>query len=259
MYLDMAHVDQTRARYLPDLPPGTVSQLGLPLREVSILTFHNSFIADPLTPTQLKHLHAQERADSVISAAVIPDTDHMLANGEYLAMDILASLLILRHFDILSSGSDFSGHRFNWLAICTDMHFSLLTANGPLRPVFRPHVDTFITLVHGIAFGVQLNNCGHVMPMEDLLAFQAWIARLVNKVGKRRVRRLVKEMDRGGLFVQSLRARVLVPMAYHEQPHMTTAGVLHMMEVVKKEPGKLQRIATRLSPRRLARRMSKST
>jgi hypothetical protein len=208
----------------------------------------NSFVADPLTPSQIKQLHAEEQ-----DVAPAPDVaDYVLANGEYIAMDILANLMILRHFDILRS----SDGRPDWFAICIDMHLSLLTANGPLRPVFLPHAETFIMFIHAVAFGVQLNNCGHRLDLDD---FHAWIERLVNKLGERRIRQLVMEMDRGGLFVAPLRPRVLVPMGYREQPHLTTAGVLHIMEVCKKEPSNLQRIATKLSPRRLVRRLTGST
>ncbi|KAF2823184.1 hypothetical protein CC86DRAFT_64133 [Ophiobolus disseminans] len=142
-------------------------------------------------------------------------------------MDMLARVLVLQELDFMQSTG-----RFHWAQLCHSIHNSLLTANGPLRPVFEPHRRTFVLLIHSIAIGIQISNSGIGLPMDDHDDFETWISDMMDRLGEVLLRELLHEMDHG-LHVAPLHPRTAVPLGYQRQPHMNINIVLTIMDSFK--------------------------
>jgi len=171
-------------------------------------------------------------------------------------MDTVARVLVQREFDCVES----FGGRYHWSDVCQQLHTSLLATFGPLRPVFEPHRDTFILLIHSIAFGLQVANNGEELPRQDRRDYGAWLAEMFEQLGETLLRELLGEMDRG-LYVTPLRPLTPVPVDYDQQLHMNTTIVLEIMNGFKKRrkvgaKAVLHRLKAKIWPRQLVRRLS---
>ncbi|KAH3911114.1 hypothetical protein HBH56_140760 [Parastagonospora nodorum] len=234
-----------------------------PERDTCPICRRTLFIADPLTPAQLDLLHEEElenqHTDTVEQETeqeneldTDPDDQRptwVFMNGEFMSMDIVAGLVIKRESDNL----DAVGH-FNWYDVCTSIHTALLTVNGPLRPIFREHRDTFVLCVHAAAALVAIENSDIIMAEADRDDFLVWFRCLISDMSAELAEKLCQEMSKDGLFVTPLQPIVVAPWTYRERPHMTTDAFRYILgDVIKSREGREGR-GLRARLRRVARK-----
>jgi hypothetical protein len=236
-----------------------------PERDTCPICRRKLFIADPLTPVQLDLLHEEELEDQRPDIeeqetrqdnepGTDPDDQRpmwVFMSGEFMSMDIIAGLVIKRECD----NFDAAGH-FSWYDVCTSVHTAILTVNGPLRPNFREHRDTFVLCVHAAATLVAIENSDIVMAEADRDDFLVWFRCLLGDMSAPVAVQLCQEMGQNGLFVTPLQPIAVVPGNYRERPHMSAQAFRSMLgHVMKNSEGeglraRLRRVAKKFWPSR---------
>lgn len=214
------------------------------------------FKADPLTPEQLELLQADDLEDPH-SHSNAENPHWVMMNGEYMAMDIVAGLVVRREFDSLDA---FGGH-FHWYDVCRRIHTAMLAVNGPLRPLFEPHQDTFVLLVHSAAALVAIGNNNLQIQEVDRREFLNWFINLLEQMGEPLVNELCGALHEDGLYITPLQPIIEAPWGYQDQPHMSANTIQDIVEVVMELRyatglrATLRRVARRIWPRRLVHRL----
>jgi hypothetical protein len=229
-----------------------------PERDTCPICRRTLFIADPLTPTQLELLQEYDldHTHSILEEPEIdPAEEHsvwVVMNGEYMTMDVVAGLVIQQQMDLMNALAG----RFHWYEVCKSIHNVMLAINGPLRPVFETHKDTFVLCVHCTAALISIGNSNLQMERLDRRDFLNWLQSLLMQVGGELVEELCVEMERDGLFVRPLLPIVAAPWEYQDQSYMNSHALRNILEAVmelRRDTGlraTLRRIARKLWPRR---------
>lgn len=231
-----------------------------PERDTCPICRRTLFIAEPLTPAQLDLLHEEleDQHTNAVEQETEQETDPddqrpvwVFMNGEFMSMDIVAGLVIKRESDNLEA----VGY-FNWYDVCTSIHTALLAVNGPLRPIFREHRDTFVLCVHAAAALVAIENSDIAMSEADKDDFLVWFRCLLGDMSAQVAVELCQEMSQNGLFVTPLQPVVVAPGTYQERPHMNAHTFRYILgNVMRSREGRglrarLRRVARKVWPSR---------
>lgn len=152
------------------------------------------FIADPLTPEQIRQMQISDLRDRIRARGEV------CVAWEHVAMDATARELVdqMEKRDRVSLRRRFSGRPF--LELCKMLRDAITIAVGPFRPAFEPHKETFVLLVLAVPVLLHITRHKSAYRTADCQFFLDRLNELLNYLGQVRHQELYAEMLQTGLF-----------------------------------------------------------
>ncbi|KAF2845311.1 hypothetical protein T440DRAFT_522739 [Plenodomus tracheiphilus IPT5] len=132
------------------------------------------FVADPLTPTQIRLLHGDSRP---LGPHRLPGPDEEIAPWEIYSRDMEASYAVSLEIDRVSV----SGGDYRWMEVTKLVRDNIMVAGGRLRPEFVPHSDTSVLLAFAISVLWSVVRFPRTVESPAFVSFNLWIDALIEQ------------------------------------------------------------------------------